>query len=175
MAVRNEKLEAARLQKRWSVEVASAKAGISVNTFNRWERGLQIPQLDTLDRLCNAFNMTPEELGFGNAIASKRRTHIILPEPAGSISPTSTQPLPQPTVPENSFRHQTAFDEVDILSNMARELERYQSQRPRDNTALEFSRREAMTLLISTPSAVFGLAQANDRSLLHPQEIITLC
>src|SRR5437879_3394410 len=87
MAVRNEKLEAARLQRRWSVEVASARVGVSVNTFNRWERGLQIPQLDTLDRLCNAFNMTPEELGFGDAIVSKRRTQVVLPGPVASITP----------------------------------------------------------------------------------------
>jgi transcriptional regulator with XRE-family HTH domain len=163
MAVRNEKLEAARLQRRWSVEVASAKVGISVNTFNRWERGLQIPQLDTLDRLCNAFNMTPEELGFGDAIVSKRRTHVVLPGQQ------------QPHTPENSFSHQADSDEINLLNDLARGHERYYSQGGRDNQPQEFSRREAMTLLVGTPSAIFGLAQESDRSLLHPQEIIALC
>ncbi len=52
----------------------SKKVGVSVNTFNRWERGLQLPQLETLDLLCKAFGLPPEELGFGNIIAAKRRT-----------------------------------------------------------------------------------------------------
>ena len=175
MAVGNKKLETARLQRRWSVEVASAKVGISVNTFNRWERGLQIPQLDTLDRLCNAFNMTPEELGFGDAIVSKRRTQIVLPGQIEAIMPETEQPLFQTSAAESIFEQQTTADEIDVLSNLARGHERYHSQVARDNQAQEFSRREAMTLLISTPSAVFGLAQRGERSLLHPQEIIALC
>src|SRR6266487_5071246 len=73
MVTPNRKLEMARLKKRWSVETACKKIGVSVNTFNRWERGLQLPQLETLDQLCEAFGMSPEELGFGDIIAAKRR------------------------------------------------------------------------------------------------------
>jgi transcriptional regulator with XRE-family HTH domain len=173
MAPRNEKLEAARLQRRWSVEVASAKAGVSVNTFNRWERGLQVPQLDTLDRLCNAFNMTPEELGFGDAIASKRRTQVILPEQRASIA--AEPPHTYRDTPGRNFSQQTLFAGIDVLSDLAWRHERDQAHGEQDNQALEFSRREAITLLVSTPSAVFELAQEYDKSLLHPQEIIALC
>jgi transcriptional regulator with XRE-family HTH domain len=73
MAIPNRKLESARLKRRWSVETACKHVGVSVNTFNRWERGLQLPQLETLDQLCKAFALPPEELGFGNVIAARRR------------------------------------------------------------------------------------------------------
>src|ERR1700692_4837781 len=72
MATPNEQLETARMHKRWSVALASEKAGVSINTFNRWERGLQIPQLSTLDQVCNAFDMSPEDLGFGHVVEVKR-------------------------------------------------------------------------------------------------------
>jgi transcriptional regulator with XRE-family HTH domain len=171
MAVRNEKLEAARLQRRWSVDVASAKVGVSVNTFNRWERGLQIPQLDTLDRLCNAFNMTPEELGFGDAIVSKRRTQV---EQRASIV-ESEQPRLHSDASENSFSYHADSDEINLLNDLAREDQREHFQRERDHQEQEFSRREAVTLLVGTPSVVFGLTQEGDKALLHPQEIIALC
>lgn len=173
MTARNEKLEAARLQRRWSVEVASAKAGVSVNTFNRWERGLQVPQLDTLDRLCNAFNMTPEELGFGNAITSKRRAQLILPEQKAPISTGQSRAFRDSS--GHPLGHQTTLDEIDMLSGLAWEHERHQAQMEPDHREQEFSRREAITLLISTPPAIFRLAQEHDQSLLHPQEIIALC
>ncbi len=73
MPIVNKKLEAARMYKRWSVAVASEKVGVSVNTFNRWERGLQVPQLGTLDQLCAAFALSPEELGFAHAVVPRRR------------------------------------------------------------------------------------------------------
>jgi DNA-binding XRE family transcriptional regulator len=67
--VPNEKLQRARLAKRWSVTVASRQVGVSTNTFNRWERGLQIPQLTTLDQLMDAFEMSAQDLGFGFVIS----------------------------------------------------------------------------------------------------------
>src|SRR6266496_3175409 len=94
MATPNELLEAARMRKRWSVAVASEKAGVSVNTFNRWERGLQIPQLSTLDLLCKAFDMSPEELGFGHAITGKRRITEPLPPESAAIEATETADHP---------------------------------------------------------------------------------
>src|SRR5690348_4960840 len=91
MAIPNEKLAAARLQKRWSIAVASEKAGVSINTFNRWERGLQVPQLGTLDQVCNAFGLSPDELGFEQAISDRRRKKNQHPD-----IPIHCTPIPQP-------------------------------------------------------------------------------
>src|ERR1700738_658270 len=91
MAIPNEQLESARMHKRWSVNVASEKVGVSVNTFNRWERGLQVPQLSTLDMVCRAFGMSPEELGFEQALIAKRRTKTASVK---TSDPPSIPPVP---------------------------------------------------------------------------------
>ena len=61
----NKKLKQARLKRLWTIEDAANEVGVSLQTFSRWERGLQRPHLSTMKLLCEAFdNTTPEELGF---------------------------------------------------------------------------------------------------------------
>jgi len=64
MMMDNQKLRKARQQKRWSIEKAAEKVGVSWLTFSRWEHGTQRPRPATLDMLCTAFGMSPEELGY---------------------------------------------------------------------------------------------------------------
>jgi len=64
MMIDNQKLRKARQQKRWSIEKAAEKVGVSWLTFSRWEHGTQRPRPATLDMLCTAFGMSPEELGY---------------------------------------------------------------------------------------------------------------
>src|SRR5437588_11714249 len=60
----NQNLRKARQQKRWSIERAAEKVGVSWLTFSRWEHGTQRPHPATLDMLCKAFGMSSEELGY---------------------------------------------------------------------------------------------------------------
>ncbi len=62
----NQKLLAARQKKRWSQAVASEKVGVSELTYSRWEKAAQKPYLSTLDLLCKAFEMSPQDLGYSN-------------------------------------------------------------------------------------------------------------
>ena len=64
----NIQLRRARLSRYWTIAIAAEKVGVSLQTFSRWERGLQHPHPTTLQMLCTAFNMEPKELGFGNLI-----------------------------------------------------------------------------------------------------------
>src|SRR6266498_3995789 len=146
MATPNELLEAARMSKRWSVAVASEKAGVSVNTFNRWERGLQIPQLSTLDQVCNAFDMSPEDLGFGHAIEVKRRAPLHREVEAGlstanvpSIPPSdnATISIKQPTR-EPPARAEQAKRSLEIMSQV-------HHKKSGDEEDKGFSRRHAIT------------------------------
>src|ERR1700733_9049146 len=73
MITPNENLRRARLGKHWSVAAASRRVGVSTNTFNRWERGVQIPQLATLDQLCSAFEMSAGDLGFGYVLQPQKK------------------------------------------------------------------------------------------------------
>jgi transcriptional regulator with XRE-family HTH domain len=176
MATPNELLEAARMRKRWSVAVASERAGVSVNTFNRWERGLQVPQLSTLDQVCNAFDMSPEDLGFGHAIEIKRRTPSQCKPQAGlsraDIPSTSTAgnaaiPIEQPTCGLPISAEQ-AKRSLEIMSQISHKKSDGEEDRG-------FSRRQAITTLIGAPLTVFGLAQGTRAPVLHLDEMLSLC
>jgi transcriptional regulator with XRE-family HTH domain/tetratricopeptide (TPR) repeat protein len=160
------------MRKRWSVAVASERAGVSVNTFNRWERGLQVPQLSTLDQVCRAFDMSPEELGFEHAIEIKRRAPLYdkaeIDLSTGDILSTSTAgnaalPIEQPT------------RELPVSAEQAKRSLEIMSQVDRKRGGDGFSRRQAITTLIGAPLTVFGLAQGTRASVLHPDETLSLC
>ncbi len=183
MAIPNERLETARMHKRWSITVASEKVGVSINTFNRWERGLQVPQLGTLDMVCKAFNMSPEDLGFGNAIAAKRRTRQRQageePEPIScSVSPPVSPPVPLTL----TGVHNVITAIPGPLCELSAEQVRHMSQvvkeedgSDEDMADKELSRRRAITALIGTPITILGLGQGGYTKLLHPEEIVSLC
>lgn len=57
-------LREARLARFWTQEKASEYAQVSRITYVRWELGQAHPRLYNLGLLCQAFQMSPEELGF---------------------------------------------------------------------------------------------------------------
>ncbi len=185
MAVPNERLETARMRKRWSVAVASERVGVSINTFNRWERGLQVPQLSTLDLVCKAFDMLPEELGFGHAIIAKRRMQ--LQQEDEKTKPITTSACP--SVPLISGITETANlmtivphsvckapgEQIEQnLVHMGR-TNNEEDGRDEDMKNKELSRRRVITTLIGTPVTILGLAQGGYSKLLHPAEMVSLC
>src|SRR3984893_3580938 len=197
MEIRNEKLEMARMQRRWSVAVASERVGVSINTFNRWERGLQVPQLGTLDQLCRAFGLTPEELGFEQAIAIKRRTAKIA-QPSSSViqheatKPASqgiqivraiefapnSRPTPDPfSTPDEAVVYDITHRHPDheaCLQQARRSLTQMNLIQHKKEGAFGLSRRQAIAALIGAPAAVFGVAEAAQETLLHPEEVLAL-
>jgi tetratricopeptide (TPR) repeat protein/transcriptional regulator with XRE-family HTH domain len=185
MATPNERLETARMLKRWSIAVASEKVGVSVNTFNRWERGLQVPQLSTLDMVCNAFNMSPEELGFGHAIKAKRRTKQQHDDT--EVVPASTPTYSAaPFVPTTAGLHNIMTGVCTSLYGLSNSHIAKGSQltglvanavvgSEEDMVDKELSRRQVITTLIGTPITILGLAQSGHTKLLHPEEILSLC
>lgn len=166
MTIPNRKLENARLKRRWSIETACKQVGVSVNTFNRWERGLQLPQLATLDQLCKAFGLPPEELGFGNIIAERRRRGkgtTGLSE--GTIS--HEQPVENVQRDDTAFTQQVeqvkkSLDVMKLGQNASSEIEE------------GISRKKAVALLVSAPSAMFDLIQDTNELLLYSDEILSL-
>src|SRR5579884_3272302 len=65
-------LKTARLQKSWTPEFVSKKVGVSLNTYIRWESGMQTPRHTSLRALCSIFEMSPAELGFEELVTSKK-------------------------------------------------------------------------------------------------------
>ncbi len=190
----NEKLEAARMNRRWSVALASKKVGVSINTFNRWERGLQVPQLGTLDQLCKAFALSPEDLGFETAVVAKRQSLISSDFPAHSdvsvssnapsyMSPSSATTLILPhsnnisstgrlssDQPLSSVTHPRFESTKRSLADMHQSWQKHDNEEPK-----HVSRRHALAALLGAPAAVLGLSLDTHSPVLQPAEILSLC
>lgn len=67
----NHFLKNARAKRFLSIDKASAKVGVEPRTFKRWEHDDYNPQLYFLKKLCEAFDATPEELGYSISAEGK--------------------------------------------------------------------------------------------------------
>jgi len=78
MSVRKELIEA-RLRRGWGQGDLAAKVEVRRSTISDWERGVKMPYPVYVQRLCEIFGMTPEELG----LIHKHTTNLLIHE--GSI------------------------------------------------------------------------------------------
>lgn len=169
MTVPNEKLRRARLEKRWSVTTASRHVGVSTNTFSRWEQGVQIPQLTTLNQLLEAFDRSAEELGFGFVISPQAHTR----HRSGPLESMQEEP-PGPAILE------AEEDEVQYAASAGYSM---QPQKPPHMQSLasaqaeeeQLSRRQVIAALIGAPAAAFCTRQGDTLSLLRAEEILSVC
>jgi transcriptional regulator with XRE-family HTH domain/tetratricopeptide (TPR) repeat protein len=169
MTIPNEKLQRARLEKRWSVMVASRKAGVSTNTFNRWERGLQVPQLTTLNQLMEAFALSADDLGFGFVVSPHQRPEhqlagVNMEEESVPMSSMFSQETKQGESVSSSLRIAIASSLPPVVQDI-----------PAQSDTEHFSRRQVIAALIGTPAAVFCARPGDTLSLLRAEEILTVC
>jgi tetratricopeptide (TPR) repeat protein len=168
MITPNEKLHRARLEKCWSVVAASREVGVSTNTFNRWERGLQIPQLTTLNQLMEAFAMSAEDLGFGFVISP----HRYLERELVDVDKMRDDLSGLPPEKEASATQYTVSASYSLKKPQSPHVQ------PGASTEIEreqLSRRQMIAALIGAPAAVFCARQGDALSLLRVEEILTLC
>lgn len=64
MVEQNSMLRSARIKKSWTPEFVSQRVGVRRSTYIRWETGMQMPRLSSLNALCQVFEMSAAELGF---------------------------------------------------------------------------------------------------------------
>ncbi len=62
MKIDGQKLRQARLQRFWTIEQAAKQLDVTVQTYIRWEKGTVQPHPGSLKRLCEIFQLTPEQL-----------------------------------------------------------------------------------------------------------------
>ncbi len=60
----NFQLYKTRIEKRWTAEEAAQKVGVDPRTYRQWEQGKQVPHINFLRLLCQAFERGVQELGF---------------------------------------------------------------------------------------------------------------
>jgi WD40 repeat protein/transcriptional regulator with XRE-family HTH domain len=75
----NQQLRAARKRKHWSQTQAAKACGVDLQTYFRWERGVQEPHGYNLDRLCEVFGAPMEELGYAHLLEVKREGETAAP------------------------------------------------------------------------------------------------
>jgi transcriptional regulator with XRE-family HTH domain len=160
----NEKLQQARLGKRWSVALASRRVGVSANTFNRWERGLQIPQLATLDQLCAAFEMSAERLGFAFVVSPRKK--------AEGENAWGENVEYEMHVPDGAGQSESQVELASINSEYPDVTSVWPVAPDHED---EFSRRRAIASLIGMPAAILGAQTNNDLSLLRMEEVLAVC
>ncbi len=191
MITPNENLQRARLEKRWSVMAASRRVGVSTNTFNRWERGLQIPQLATLDQLIEAFEMSAEELGFGFVVSPHKRVEnettpveelafaqIVSARKSLESVESHAEVVEEALLVAASSVQAAGVVERSISLSYSVESVKPPHVQPVAAAQVEaelFSRRQVIAALIGTPAAVFCARQGDSLSLLRAEEILTLC
>jgi transcriptional regulator with XRE-family HTH domain len=56
------RLKAARTDRHWSQAELAKRLNVHVMTVSRWERGVEIPSLRTLDRLARVLGVRMEDL-----------------------------------------------------------------------------------------------------------------
>lgn len=57
-------LKAARVNRDMSQEEAGALIGVSRDSIRRWEKGYSTPKQEYLDKLCNTYGVTYDDLIF---------------------------------------------------------------------------------------------------------------
>ena len=57
-------LAAARVNKGYTQAVAAEKLGVNVNTLKNWERGVTFPKQPQIEKLCEVYEVTYDELIF---------------------------------------------------------------------------------------------------------------
>lgn len=82
MSARKELVEA-RLRRGWGQKDLAAKVEVRRSTISDWERGIKAPYPVHVQRLCDIFGMTPEELGLAYKNTTKNTTNLLIHE--GSI------------------------------------------------------------------------------------------
>lgn len=70
--MKNELLQQARLDRRWTITEAAKRVRVSRLTYSRWEKGEQMPHDTTLLMACEVFKMTPDRLGFVKEASSPK-------------------------------------------------------------------------------------------------------
>jgi len=105
----NNKLRQTRLKKLWTLQKAADAVKVSYSTFIRWEKNIQQPSLVNLESLCQTFNKTEEELGYGHLTTSDDASSQIPPN-GDNVTDLLTRdaiiPTPTPSVESVEPSHQ---------------------------------------------------------------------
>jgi transcriptional regulator with XRE-family HTH domain/tetratricopeptide (TPR) repeat protein len=191
----NENLEQARRERQLTLQQAADKVGVHLSTFYSWRSGKHKPHLSSLQMLCQAFDATPEELGYADLVhLPSCQPHE--PEPAKQqLVPPST-PLFAEEDSEPSCTHTTVVYgsfEIDVLAEglhwrsqtgtdemfqqrVRERLRRVDTMTEQQNGEMtHMSRRQALGAIAQAPISLYGLTVMGATRPVATEEVLPLC
>ncbi len=176
----NVRLRAARQQRRWTIEKASEAVGASRNAYHRWEQGLQQPNMSSLNLLCEAFGMSPEELGFTHLLPLLLRGTEGVPAEKPSFVSLDLHSQAADLVEIGTLAFALAQQHYEWSPDMLhiqfeRARRRIEEMTYQDSEKEGLTRRQALTLLSNLPVALLGLTQKGSTVPLFAEELLPLC
>ena len=166
--MKREKLLAARVRKRLTLEDAAELLGVNANTLYKWEAGKATPRFYNIQKLCEVYEASPWELGLD-----------VLPAPVTSQALATNEALSRLMQTDLTLRllviifepHRVSCQHLQRLQHRIREI--IEEERTMDKDIL--SRREALQRLALLPFATLQL-NALGASLSRPiEDILTQC
>src|SRR5579885_2915810 len=158
-----------RQKKFWTLAEAAKRLGIKPSTLQRWEKGTSSPQPINLQRLCEVYEMTAEELGLAD----------------GPVEPTPPPDEEGLTVAQFQKQDLTlcllrivwqgrrhAVNDYSVLQSLIiQELENHMDQEKQEH----LSRRDALRRLALLPIEMSGLSALCAVLIAPPQDILAQC
>jgi tetratricopeptide (TPR) repeat protein/transcriptional regulator with XRE-family HTH domain len=117
-AQRNEQLRQHRFRRNWRLQDVADKLGTTITTVQRWERGSQQPSAYYRAKLCELFDVRPQEIGFEEEEALPPTPSNI--EEVAALHSASTEEIALWTVP---YRRNPYFTgRSDLLDQLEQQL-----------------------------------------------------
>jgi len=164
--VERARLAQARYKKHWTLEEASERVGVDVNTLHKWEKGKATPRASNIQRLCEVYDCSAEALGLEVEMQQSRAV----------LSPKATRRVSEPVAFLTS-------DPTMRLLQLARTSRSYREMQREFNAILEdtamntdpMSRRDAICRLALFPLVTWKLSPHFVNSSHAAEDILTGC
>lgn len=164
-------LEAARNKQHLSRKEVAERIGVDRATLSRWERGGAQPRTANLRQLCEAYDMTAQELGFEHGGSAESISQVeIGSEIRAYIADNLTMRLLA-----LAFAPSTSF--MALCSKMTLIIEECTKQM--DITKAQMTRREALRNLVTVPLMTMNLTSFSQGKphthTMHIEDILAQC
>src|SRR5581483_8283346 len=163
------RLSQARHKRFWTLEEAAERIGVDPASLSRWEKGKSSPPPVNVQRLCNAYGMTAQQLGLEDETLSGYGQNT--PPVEDALTPFQQQDLTLRLMRiVGQWSHQSARYSV-LQTLITQELE----QSMNEDLQAQLTRRDALRRLALLPVELLGLSAMGAVLKFPIEEILAHC
>ncbi|HEU5229296.1 MAG TPA: helix-turn-helix transcriptional regulator [Ktedonobacteraceae bacterium] len=163
------RLSQARHKKFWTLEEAAERIGVDPASLSRWEKGKSFPQPVNVQRLCNAYGMTAQQLGLEDEPLPEYGQNVLPVEDALTLFQQQDLTLRLMRV-VGQWNHQSTRYSV-LQTLITQELEDSMNEDPQ----AQLSRRDALRRLALLPVELLGLSAVGVVLKYPTEDILAQC